>query len=227
MGLSLINVSNSGGFFNIKVGDGGGMSAVAHTGGGGGYTLGPSFTLDPVSFYDTGSFYYNNDTNVSWNGAVDVGTRHLIGSPLAFTCTSGNTVGADYVQIHSSIPSSAWNVQTPETWDPQIIPTLLAFWGSNGLLGTDPANPYDGSGAMFQATWADSSTSIMYVGVYVDVVTQDRGYINMASVDTSTNTWLTPGLDIYSDIQSAAGTYTFPATFALVTPTVADGHDWC
>jgi hypothetical protein len=49
----------------------------------------------------------------------------------------------------------------------------------------------------------------------------------MGPVYTGDDNWKTPGVDIYNDLASAAGTYSFPATFTLIKPDIEDQNNWC
>ena len=92
------------------------------------------------------------------------------------------------------------------------------YWIRNNLLA-------DQSSYVFNASWGGTPGSDKVLLSYFYGSPQNCGII-VAPIDTSTNLWQTPGTDP-NNLQSAAGTYNWPATFELYLPVIHDGNNWC
>lgn len=98
---------------------------------------------------------------------------------------------------------------------------IATYFTENGLVTNN--NAY-----LFNATWASGSTSTSGIVVvsfyYYDV---NNTHINLGIVDTTIPGWDTPGTNMYSTLRTIPGTYNFPVTLSLYTPTIQDNDNWC
>jgi len=101
---------------------------------------------------------------------------------------------------------------------------IKAFFDSHGLDTTNNAT------YMFNVTWGTGSTltgGVALVGfAYYD---PNNVYLNMGVVNTYTTAWQAPGSDNYQygPIYTLPGSWSFPATFRLISPTISDPVQWC
>jgi hypothetical protein len=124
---------------------------------------------------------------------------------LGWTGTGIRTVGREYYSPYNFVGNKATNIQT--------------YFTDNGLLT-------DGTAYIFNVTWG-SGSSITSGKAMVGINSAGQ-YLFMSAVYTGDNNWETPGQDIVSGgPMAAAGTFNFPATFSLYTPTIANSTDWC
>ena len=124
---------------------------------------------------------------------------------LGWTGTGIRTVGREYYEPTNLVGNKATNIQT--------------YFTDNGLL-------IDGTAYIFNVTWgAGSSIASGKVMLGFNFVSQ---YLAISAVYTGDNNWETPGQNILNGGPMAtAGTFNFPATFSLYTPTIANSAIWC
>ena len=102
---------------------------------------------------------------------------------------------------------------------------IKAFFDSHGLDTTDNTT------YMFNVTWGPGSTltgGIALVGLYY----YDGGNtcdFYMGVVNTYSTAWQAAGSNNYQygPIYTLPGTWNFPATFRLISPTIGDPVQWC
>ena len=97
---------------------------------------------------------------------------------------------------------------------------LEAFWNNNGL--TVSSATY-----LFDVTWGPGSSTNTTRNVMV--IGSKTSYLVMGTVDTNVTGWDSPGQNPLNSahMKAANGTFLFPATFTLISPTVQDSVDWC
>ena len=124
---------------------------------------------------------------------------------LGWTGPGTDNVGLEGYVADDFVGSKATDIQT--------------FFTDNGLL-------IDSTAYIFNVTWgAGSSIASGKVMLGFDNSFQ-RLFIS--AVYTGNNNWQTPGQNISSGGPMAtAGTFNFPATFSLYTPTIANSTSWC
>ena len=93
---------------------------------------------------------------------------------------------------------------------------LAAFYADNGLST-------DYTGYIYSVAWGPGSTPGSTIAI---LGTDGTSQLLISPVSTANNDWQTPGTDPYA-LQSAAGTYNFPATFTLYLPVIHDLNNWC
>ena len=102
-----------------------------------------------------------------------------------------------------------------------------AFVGTKGTdiqtLFTDNGLLTNQTGYVFNVTWGAGS-SISSGKVLLAVYNNDN--LLIAPIYTGNNNWQTPGQN-NDNIASVAGTFNFPATFSLYSPTTGQGTNWC
>ena len=137
------------------------------------------------------------------------------GYVVSLTATSGN-IGDQYAQLYGGSNTVCQNI--------------FAFFRQLGLYNMNSLNgniidPLIFNAYIFNVTWADSSTGKVRMGYDAN-----GGTLFMTTVDTGSNDWQTadpstlPGPT--NPVQ--AGTFSFPATFTLYTPTTeSNGNYWC
>ena len=97
---------------------------------------------------------------------------------------------------------------------------LLTFWNDNGLS-------VGGATYLFDVTWGPGSSTNTTRNVMV--IGSETSYLVMGTVDTNVSGWDTPGQNplTSANMKAANGTFMFPATFSLISPTIQDSIDWC
>ena len=137
------------------------------------------------------------------------------GYVVSLTATSGN-IGDQYAQLYGGSNTVCQNI--------------FAFFRQLGLYNMNSLNgniidPLIFNAYIFNVTWADSSTGKVRMGYDAN-----GGTLFITTVDTGSNDWQTadpatlPGPT--NPVQ--AGTFNFPATFTLYTPTTeSSGNYWC
>jgi hypothetical protein len=132
------------------------------------------------------------------NGVTPNGT-------LGFTTNGLQPAGAALYAANSFVGSKLTDIQT--------------FFTDNQLL-------INSTGYIFNVTWgAGSSIASGKVMLGFNFVSQ---YLAISAVYTGDNNWETPGQNILNGGPMAtAGTFNFPATFSLYTPTIANSAIWC
>jgi hypothetical protein len=121
--------------------------------------------------------------------------------------TNGFTTSATY--------SAGQELYSPYNFVGAKFTEIQTFFTDNGLLTNS-------TGYMFNATWGAGSS----ISSGIALIGFSGFYLYIAPVDTSNNNWQTPGQSNF-DIASLAGTFYFPATFTLYSPTTAQGINWC
>jgi hypothetical protein len=97
---------------------------------------------------------------------------------------------------------------------------LTNFWNNNSLS-------IGGAGYLFHVTWGPGSSTNTTHNVML--IINESNYLATGTVDTNVTGWDLPGQDpLFSpNMKAANGTFLFPATFRLITPTISDQADWC
>ena len=108
--------------------------------------------------------------------------------------------------------------------NPAKLAEIKAYFDSHGLDTTN------NTVYMFNVTWGSGSTligGVALVGMWYQ--NADSVYFNMGVVNTYTTAWQTPGSNTYQygPIYTLPGTWNFPATFRLISPTIGDPTQWC
>ena len=100
---------------------------------------------------------------------------------------------------------------------------LSNYWTNNNLVS-------DNSAYIFNITWEGAGSSISSGKVRMSFYNGDSygspGYytINICTIDTSNNSWMDPT----ADPQALGGTFNFPATLTLYSPTILSlNQAWC
>jgi len=113
------------------------------------------------------------------------------------------------------LQSAAAELYAPNTFVGTKLTDIQTFFTDNGLLTNS-------TGYIFNVTWgAGSSISRGKV-----LLATSGTELLIAPIYTGNNNWQTPGQN-NNTIQSVAGTFNFPATFSLYSPTTAQGAQWC
>ena len=108
--------------------------------------------------------------------------------------------------------------------NPAKLAEIKAYFDTHGLDTTN------NTVYMFNVTWGSGSTltgGVALVGfAYYD---PNNVYLNMGVVNTYTTAWQAPGSDNfqYGPIYTLPGSWSFPATFRLISPTISDPVQWC
>ena len=159
---------------------------------------GRGFLETSISFQPVSSF-----TLASTEFEVLGGGNTTRNGLLGWTGTGTHPVGAELVNVNTFVGSKLTDIQT--------------FFSDNGLLT-------DGTAYIFNVTWGAGS-SISSGKVMLGCVLSQ---LLISAVYTGDNNWQIPGQDIYSGgPMAAAGTFNFPATFSLYTPTISNPSNWC
>jgi hypothetical protein len=176
-----------------------GGSTISGTGGGS--APGASFTLSPSDFSSAGSTGYA----VSWN------------SP-SFTVSSFPNiyVSDQYFYINMTPNGSGGFIDMNNAKGNEII----SLFSTNASIGTAV---YSVSQYVFDATWADSSTSKVVMSLAHDTVV-DAWYLYMSPIPDTDNNWQSSQDITITPV--ATGTFTFPATFAIRTPPIVETGQW-
>jgi len=171
-------------------------SAVA-----GGGSPGASFTLSPSDFTSANpTGYAANWTSPSFTIA-SFPNIYVSDQYLAITMTSDGFGG--FAEMNTAKGNE-----------------IIAFFNAHASVGT---STYSVSQYVFDATWADNSTSKVVMSLAHDTVI-DVWYLYMSPIpDTDTN-WQS-SQDI-TTTPVAIGTFTFPATFAIRTPPIIETGQW-
>ena len=171
-----------------------------------GITIGPgivvggnasSFTISPSDF-----------TAAYWGGGVTANT------PTGFTNTGTQGPG--------------WNFYGPNLGalngapSPDKLNELIAYWAANGLATASASY-------IFDVAWGPGSSPQSNKAVLTLYPDSNYGLLDIGTVSTATADWQTGGQDIYNNgvLFSAQGTYNFPATFTLYSPTIQNSSNWC
>lgn len=137
-------------------------------------------------------------TNFGYGGVTPDGL-------LGWTGTGAQPVGRELYQAYNFVGSKATDIQT--------------FFTDNGLLT-------DNTSYIFNVTWGAGSS--ITSGKVMLAFNSSAQYLFISAVYTGDNNWETPGQDILNGGPMAtAGTFNFPATFSLYTPTIANSANWC
>ena len=152
------------------------------------------------------------------SGYNDGVTPDIVGGyVVSLTATSGN-IGDQYAQLTGGTNA--------------IYQNLFAFFRQLGLYNVNSLNytgsqfdPNNFNAYIFNVTWADSSTGKVRMGYNAS-----SGVLFITTVDTGSTDWQTASPSTYPGPTNPvqAGTFSFPATFTLYTPTTeSSGNYWC
>ena len=171
-------------------------------------------------WYSTKSRYgYTGDTfTLSQSDFTNLNSYGTYISPLTnpndgFTTTGQGGPGEAFYSPSLSLSNGG---------NPTKLAEIRNFWTTNGL--TVDSNAY-----MFNVTWGSGSTLSSGVAI-IDFYDygDNQAFLNIGVVDTSNPIWQTSGTGYYNGpIYTLAGTWTFPATFTLISPLIVNGTDWC
>jgi hypothetical protein len=158
-------------------------------------------------------------------GGITIEGGITIGTAPSFTLTSadftgfgggsGVTTNGTAGFTTNGVNSAGQELYAADTFTSGFASVLAAFYATNSLAT-------DYTGYIYSVTWGPGSTP----GSSIVLIGTDTSQLLISPVSTANNDWQTPGTDPYA-LQSAAGTYNFPATFTLYQPVIHDLNNWC
>ena len=217
-----------------------------------GYTLLGSNETASVGFYKTTGLTDSSFIDLAQYVSIQYGSPQTFATALdasTWLTTNGfwNSYGLGFTISSSDFISGfSGNGVSGDNTTFSILNTYgsgEAFYGPNFGAGSggstakaDEINAYfianglsvNNNAYLFNATWAAGSTLTSGIVVatfyYFNV---NNVYINLGIVDTTIPGWNTPGANIYTTLRAIPGTYNFPVTLSLYTPTIQDNDNWC
>jgi hypothetical protein len=161
--------------------------------------------------------------NASWNA-----NKARFGLAPSFTLTSADMTGVS-TGYGAEGDTTGFSIggnfnSTQACYNPTLTAgkqaELTAFWNDNGLS-------VGGATYLFDVTWGSGSSTNTTRNVMV--IGSETSYLVTGTVDTNVTGWDTPGQNPLNspNMKAANGTFMFPATFSLISPTIQDSIDWC
>jgi hypothetical protein len=106
----------------------------------------------------------------------------------------------------------------------ELIDSIINLFTVEGLST-------DSTGYVFNVTWGPGSTipnGKAMIGYYYESSGPYYGNIQLSSISTENNDWMTSGQNMFDLPLAALGTFNFPATFTLYKPIISNpSHWWC
>jgi len=152
------------------------------------------------------------------NGHSSGVTVNIVGGYVVSLTATGGNIGDNYAQLYGGSNTVCQNIFA--------FFRQLGLYNINSLNGNAyPPNPLFFNAYIFNVTWADSSTGKVRMAYNAG-----SGYLFITTVDTGSTDWQTASPSTYPSPTNPvqAGTFSFPATFTLYSPTTeANGNYWC
>ena len=173
---------------------------------------GPGPSLNPIPTplpIPENSFTINSTDFISYGNGPDI--------------TPNGTSGFDSGPGQSGVGRQEYIIGNNDM-SQELIDSIINLFTVEGLST-------DSTGYVFNVTWGPGSTipnGKAMIGYYYESSGPYYGNIQLSSISTENNDWMTSGQNMFDLPLAALGTFNFPATFTLYKPIISNpSHWWC